>query len=110
MVKKITPVYDRVQCFLEAYPRYRDNDNMLVAKIWWDELFGNVAVKPENCTMGLFEFLMRYKDNKITPADYITRARRKVQEEYPHLRGKTYKQRKSKEAEETKEELRELGK
>lgn len=108
-MNKITPVYDRVKHLLEKYLSYRDSDYKLVSNIWWNELFGNVAVNRENCKMELFDFLMKYSNADVTPADSITRARRKVQEEYPHLRGETYKQRKLKEAENVKEEIRGLA-
>jgi hypothetical protein len=109
MSEKIKPVYERVKLLLESHSHYRDNDNMLVSKIWWQEIFGGAKVKRENCTMSLYDFLTNYTNGEVTSADSITRARRKLQEEFPHLRGKTYNQRQNVETEKTKTEIKELG-
>lgn len=83
MLDKIISIMDRVKELLEKYPHLRDSDNKLVANIWNQEKQDTDA----------FGFLQLYADGKITPADSITRARRKLQELHPELRGKKYDQR-----------------
>jgi hypothetical protein len=53
------------------------------------------------------EALKAMEKRKIPYLDSIGRASRKVQEEHPHLRGKSYKKRKEKE-EEVKVEIRSI--
>ena len=48
-------------------------------------------------TKSVKEFLMDMESRKIPYLDSIARASRKVQEENPHLRGRTWKKRKVKE-------------
>lgn len=72
---------DRVQSLLEKHPRLRDDDNKLVANFWFNEV-GETK-----------DFLKNYAAGNITPADSITRARRKLQELHPHLRGEKYNER-----------------
>ena len=106
---KIKTMYERVKELLikdnnNPY-KYRDNDNALVVRIWWDEVIAK-GFAPEQLT--ITEFFILYRDEKITSADTITRARRKVQEENEHLRGNSYIDRQNKQ-EEVKDEIKILG-
>jgi hypothetical protein len=89
MIQKIKNMQDVVKASLEKYPRYRDDDNKLVAYIWFKNLKNNGI--PEN--IPAIEFLHFYANNELPQADVITRARRKVQEDHPHLRGKLWEER-----------------
>lgn len=102
---KITTMYERVKHLLIKKSDYRDDDNLLVCRVWWDELL-ELKFVPEQMTA--MEFLVLYRDQKLTSSDTITRARRKVQEENEHLRGKSYIERQNKQ-EEVKEEIRNIG-
>ena len=82
MIKKIAGTVERL---LLDEPTLRDNDSKLVANVWY------ALIKVEG--MSAMEFLRAYADNKITPADTITRARRKMQEDNPDLRGKKWEER-----------------
>lgn len=54
--------------------------------------------------------LLKDMENRIIPyMDTFGRASRKVQEEHPHLRGKLWQKKKSKKAEEVKQEIRDLS-
>ena len=86
MLLEIKTVMDRVKWLLERYPHLRDSDNKLVANIWHQELHKIDDVYP-------FTFLEAYAEGKITTADSITRARRKIQELHPELRGENYNKR-----------------
>lgn len=86
MLVEIKTIMDQVYNLLKDYPHLRDCDNKLVANIW------NKEMKNFNVT-DAFDFLQLYADKKITTADSITRARRKIQELHPELRGKNYNKR-----------------
>lgn len=101
----ITSVFKKVKVLLEQDKKYQNNDEHLVAKFWWLEM----------AAMGIAEgvsakaFFHLYKDGRFTSADVITRARRKVNEEYPHTRGLAYHPRK-KNQQAIKDEIRTLDK
>ena len=74
---------NQVKTLLKTSKHLRDNDFMLIAKLWAME-------------SGLSEsnpLLKKLSDGKLTSPDYITRQRRKIQENNPSLRGKSYKAR-----------------
>tara|TARA_Y100000034_G_scaffold131973_1_gene193871 strand:- start:82 stop:396 length:315 start_codon:yes stop_codon:yes gene_type:complete len=77
-------VYTKVKHLLAETPRYRDNDKLLVARIWWEEMKA-IRIDPETATARQLMDLM--VDDRVTQPDTIKRARRKVQEDFPNLRG-----------------------
>lgn len=89
IINQLRNMQDKVTFLLKNYPETRDYDQVLVTNIWFFEIkkLGN----PE--TMSAFEFFKLYSTGKIPTADVITRARRKVQETDPSLRGKTWEER-----------------
>lgn len=92
---KISPISDRVAKLLTSHPHLRDDDYKLVANIWHQEAHH----------IGTADILKLYASQRLTCADTITRARRKLQEENVHLRGKLWAAR-HKEEEVVKEDLR----
>lgn len=73
-------LFDRVYKLLKDHQELRDDDKKLTWSVWALEgLAWNMMTKEAYL--------------KATSAESITRARRKVQEEYPLLRGKTYQDR-----------------
>jgi hypothetical protein len=79
-----------VKQLLETYPTYRDNDRKLVAHVWMMQVGGyrNMAY------INLHSFMQQWvADDEIVMPDTVTRARRKIQQEYPHLRGENYSKR-----------------
>lgn len=83
-------INDEVFELLLKYPHLRDDDEALVANIWHRELSSMDIDSNELNTYGFFKL---YSSKKITRADTITRARRRLQEENELLRGETYNQR-----------------
>lgn len=88
VVPKIKKTKDTVIKLLREQDNYKDNDEALVVRYWWDEL-----PKDLRYTIRVADFLKMYRDGKLTSADIITRARRKAQEENPELRGTKWKMR-----------------
>ena len=82
-----------VERYLRKFPELRDNDDKLVANIWKNE------VKELDDCETASDLLKAYSAGKLTSPDSITRARRKLQELNPDLRGETYHERKKKEQE-----------
>jgi len=90
-----------VKMLLEKFPECRDNDNILIVKVWAEE-------KPEIKTKGylLKDFTLSFKEDKFSSTETIRRTRQKLQEEFESLRGKNYNKR-QKRQENIKEQLKE---
>ena len=63
----------------------RDNDQALIANIWWREL---TTMGKDKATA--FEFLKIFSHGKLSNPESIRRSRQKIQEENPELRGDSY--------------------
>ena len=83
MLTSIIKVKDKVEYLLENYPIFRDDDNKLIARIWHSE---SNAVDKKG-------FLLDFGNGKYSSPEAIRRARQKLQEHNPHLRGKLYSKR-----------------
>lgn len=89
-ITKIKDMQVVVKKLLETFPTYRDNDRKLVAHIWMIQMGGQVAMS----NIDMYSFMRQWIDNEdIFNPDTITRARRKLQQEYAHLRGENYNKR-----------------
>jgi len=97
---KILPKKQTVKRLLEKKPHLQDSDSKLIASVWWLELIKlGVDPKPHR------ELLELFAGGKLSKVESITRARRKLQEIEPSLRGKNYQDR-QKNTQSIKEELR----
>ena len=83
MLSSIIKVKDKVEYLLDNYPVLRDDDNKLIAKIWWSE----------NKSQNTRDFLIEFGNGNYTSPEAIRRARQKLQEHNPHLRGVLYNKR-----------------
>ena len=83
------------------HEHYRDNDNKLIAAYYYSHFVKFSAQKTA------LDFLKDLAEGKMPTPDYITRVRRKLQEEDVGLRGKKYKERHHLETE-TRNEIHEL--
>ena len=101
----LSKTFWKVKTLLETEEKYRDNDERLVVKYWWEEM---KRINIDGNSITAKDFFIMYRDGKFTTADCITRARRKCNEEFPNTKGLSYNHRKRK-AEETKQEIRELA-
>ena len=63
----------------------RDNDQALIANIWWRELVTQGKDKSS-----AFEMLKVFSEGKLSNPESIRRSRQKIQEEQPELRGDSY--------------------
>lgn len=69
---------------LNTDERTRDDDNLLIAKIWYAE-YQNKDVPND-----VIEFLKMFANGNLTSPESIRRCRQKLQEEYQGLRGKNW--------------------
>lgn len=86
MLKQILKVQEQVQILLETYPKLRDNDVRLVASYYYNNI-SNIN------QISAIDFLQIMVNGNLPSPDTITRARRKLQEKYPELRGVNYVER-----------------
>lgn len=80
---KITP---RIKSHLLYEPELRDNDELLIKKIWTEDLGGEERLK----LLPGDQLLDLVAKRKLTSYATVRRVRAKLQEVYPHLRGKLY--------------------
>jgi len=90
IIKEIKDISNTVKQLLEKYHHLRDDDYRLIATIWKYEAGGNDVLND----MSANDFLQIIADGKLTNSESIRRSRQKVQENYPELRGKSYRKRK----------------
>jgi len=86
---------ERVKTFLLKYPKTRDDDEYLIKLIWYFS-----CSEPEKMTA------MELLKMDLPKTESIVRARRKLQQENPELRGEKYEDRKNY-TKKVKSELRE---
>lgn len=90
----IKKIYNRIKVLLESNSDLRESDRKLLSRVWYDDLIKlNINPDFKNAT----QFLVLLSEGKLTLQSSITRARRKVMEDHPSLRGLTYATRQSKE-------------
>lgn len=81
MTFNIPVTTQKVKQILENHPESRDDDCVLLAEIWKDEI--------ERSTDAV-AFLSLLSEGKLTHFETASRVRRKIQERSPALRGEKY--------------------
>ena len=104
MKNNLITMFDRIKLLLELDIRYQDDDNRLISRVWWEDM-KQMGYDPKQQTA--LEFMQLYCDNKLSSAESIRRARQKIQEENPALRGSRYNER-QKSTSKVKEDLKSL--
>ncbi len=84
--KEMMNVKEKVQSLLTKHPHLRDDDNKLIANIWYGQL------SDKDISAGLF--LQRLADGKMISCETIRRTRQVLQAKIPELRGELYKSKK----------------
>lgn len=87
---------DKVKALLIEKPVYRDSDRALIVRIWSDAVGGVKGTKGVTFYDFLLEYLM--EDGRFLTTESVGRARRKIQQECPELRGKSWKEKHEEEA------------
>lgn len=82
---EISAIKEVVKFMLENCPETRENDNLLIVKIWWRHL-GKDKIE----SMSAQQFMMVFRNGGLPNAISIVRARRKLQLLNENLRGENY--------------------
>lgn len=94
---------EHVKFLLTGWEHLRDNDEALVCNVWARELMHKYD--KDYVQMSAKEMMLYLVDKKLTSSASIRRARRKIQEDNPNLRGNRYLERKVKATERMKQNL-----
>ena len=78
-------VKDLVKEILTAEPETRDNDNLLVLKVWKKQ---QPLLSEKD--LSFWTFAIDFKNGKFASTESVRRVRQKMQEEHAELRGKKY--------------------
>ena len=84
--ESLKDVKTKVEELLTTNPRTRESDNLLVATFYFHEMGGKDVLN----NVSAFDFLKKMSSGGLTSFESISRARRKIQEQNPHLRGSNY--------------------
>jgi hypothetical protein len=74
---------------LRQFPEMRDNDQLLIATIWAEEM--EQQGLPTH--LPIAHFFKMLSQNKLTSSETIVRVRRRIQEDFDFLRGEKYAKR-----------------
>jgi hypothetical protein len=99
-LEQLKNVKERVTHLLNYRESCKDDDNILIANYWWFEI-GKDNINQTSA----IQLMQLFVDKKLTSPETIRRCRQKLQEEFPELRGKSYKTRK-KEGEIVKQKIK----
>ena len=83
---------ERIRLYLMSYPETQDSNEALMSIIWQQEA-DKFSINADGIQVNP---LILLRNNKLTSWDSATRAKRKLQEEHPELRGQSYNLRKAK--------------
>ena len=89
-----------VKQLLTDQPKTRDSDNLLILKVWAEQ-----EPSLRRTSFSFVNFSYYFINGIFHSTESICRARRKIQEEFPSLRGASYKARQNHQ-EDVKEQLR----
>ena len=89
---KISSVLNTVKAMLTEYPHLRDDDQKLMANMWYKTICYDIDGYNAG-EMSAFDLLQMLSDRRLPSYESISRCRRKLQEEFPDLRGDKYEDR-----------------
>lgn len=104
MIKQIKHIKKKIIALLREKDEYRDDDNKLIARVWFDQTGNDENGKSIAKQTTAHDFLLAFRDGQYINPESIRRCRQKVQEQNPFLRGKSYKER-SKKGDEFKQSI-----
>ena len=80
---RIKNIQDTVKAILIDSKESRDNDRLLILKVW-----GIQAPALRNDDFSFIRFSRLYLSGQLADSESITRARRLIQADHPHLKGR----------------------
>jgi hypothetical protein len=84
MIRKIKSISATVKHILETKPETRDSDRLLILSVW---AYQNPRLRSKDEIF--VDFAMDFYRGSYADTESIRRSRQKLQEQNPHLRGKT---------------------
>tara|TARA_R110000744_G_scaffold134922_1_gene244198 strand:- start:5221 stop:5535 length:315 start_codon:yes stop_codon:yes gene_type:complete len=87
---KITRNKKIVESLLRAIPHLRDDDNKLLASVWYEQIKKSGSLPGD---LSGYEILKMVADKQLANSESIRRIRQKLQEINPELRGEIYYER-----------------
>jgi len=87
MLTQINNVHQAVKNILLEFPETRDNDRLLLLKVW---AMQEPKLRDPNFPFRI-GFGVPFVSGKFVDPESVRRARQRIQEELPHLRGEAYK-------------------
>ena len=84
-------IRNKVEFYLRERPDLRENDNKLVARIWYDHIKNTSPIPVDN--LSALDLLKDMGEGQLPSYPSIARCRRKIQQDDPALRGKNYDKR-----------------
>jgi len=94
-------IIETVEKILREHPETRDNDRILILKVWNNQIAGLEQ-------MAFWGFADKFMKGQFTDTESIRRTRQKLQETKPELRGRNYLLRRDKLDIEFKKELKNI--
>lgn len=91
---------------LKNHKASRDDDNRLLATIWWSDFTNLARNLQEDEIRGVRKFLKLLAAGKLSSSESIRRQRQLLQADRPELRGEEYDKRKRKLEPQVREEIR----
>lgn len=85
-LREMKGIKPKVNKLLKEFPHLRDDDNKLIANIWYNEVENILEKSAEN-------LLKIFARGELTSPESIRRMRQKLQEENKQYRGEKYKSR-----------------
>lgn len=92
MIQEISNIKNKVIFLLSNYEHLRNDDHKLIASMYYH--MAQLKIKDDKYTA--MDFLYDFSNGKYPSPESIRRCRQKIQEDQPHLRGSSYKERHSK--------------
>ncbi len=89
-LKEMTSIKPKVAALIKIKEELRDNDNKLLANFWSTEI--------DYKAMSGEEVFKAIADGELTSPESIARMKRKLQAQFPQLRGKEYDNRRKEES------------
>ena len=89
IVEKMKNIKQEIKNLLLQDKRYRDDDSLLVCRYYYNKCGGEEVFK----TMSAINLLNLLASKSLPFPDTITRVRRKLQEQFPELRGDKWAER-----------------
>lgn len=85
--ERVMTLQQRVKSYLLKDDKYKDSEEMLISRLWNDQL---VSMGYEPKSISAYDFLCFFATGQIPSSESITNTIRKLQDEFEYLRGSNW--------------------